>query len=333
MILTFESTAPEYNGRVDETVILRSGTRGVARTRSRPSTARQRQAWHPPWLFTPATEAWAGLDALARASWEGAADTLSAWPIQGSPRFTTAQVFFQNYYTVLLLLDAGAAVPTAPPSGPLWQTLPQWFEFAEWIDNRYTLKAQTDFDAGTQLLFSGLPPSATVFNGEWFGEQIIGNNTFTAGLSGDEDWDGIHDMFVSTYGAINRGQKIWGRVWEVYPGTGFIRVLKDPCTVDPEPTGETFIDIEVYNAYSVTATQLNGSVVNIGGTQQETWNIFNVPSLSTRYFRMNFPPGMTTFDIGRWSQVGWWTDGSTQATNVYMPFGYEPLEVYSYPTA
>ena len=334
MILQYESTAPEYNGRIGGDIYRRQANRGVARTRSRPANARQRTRWNPPWLFTPARNAWDGLDSLARESWETAADTLSAWPIQGSPRNTTAQLFFENYYTVLLLLDAGAAVPAAPPSGPLWQTLPQWFEFAEWISDRYTLKAETEFEEGTQILFSGLPPSPSVFNGEWFGEQIIGNNTFTDGLEPDELWDGIHDMIETTFGPINDTMKIWGRVWEVYPATGFIRVLKDPCTPDPpEAVGNT-LNVILYNDYNEV---LDSALFNILDNSEPFPEAIGFGEfeglifLETDEITITLYEGYTTDDIQNIHYTIDWADGFHDEQEIVWD-GNDPLEISSNPS-
>ncbi len=312
MILQFNDTAPQYNGRVDGDVILRNGTRGVGRIRSRPSTSRQRQAWVPPWSFKTAAIAFAALDESTRDEWETAADTLSAWPIQGSPRYTTAQVFFQNYYTVLLLLDAGAAVPAAPPSGPLWQTLPQWFEFAEWISDRYTLKAETEFEADTHLLFSGLPPSPSVFNGEWFGEKIVGDEIFYSGLYPDDEWDGIHDMIENTYGTINNTMKIWGRVWEVYPNTGFVRVLKDPCTTDPN--GAAVSNQLFFTVYNDHDSNLSAAIFNIMSPPPEIDTIgahdtYDIPYQDTRTFTLTLDEPHTTAEIGSIAIEFYWDDG------------------------
>ena len=251
MILSFNDTAPQYGGRVDGSVILRSGTRGVARTRCRPANTRQRQRWVPPWSFAQASDAWANLATEVQENWADTAAAFSAWPIQGSPRFTDGKTFFQNFFTVLLLVDEFASVPDPPEEEPDWQERPKWFPFAEWVYGYYTLKAETEFAENTHLLFSGLPPSPTVFNGEWFGEKIIGNEIFDWGLYPNEEWDGIHTMIENSFGAIDDSMKIWGRVWEIYPDTGFIRVLKDPCT--PTPTaavGQEWLDIIIYNDWS-----------------------------------------------------------------------------------
>ncbi len=331
MILQFESTAPEYNGRVGGDIYRRQANRGVARTRSRPANARQRTRWSPPWSLTPATNAWDEMDEANRATWETAAGTLSAWPIQGSPRNTTAQLFFENYYTVLLILDAGAAVPAAPTSAPSWQSFPQWFQFAEWIDDRYTLKAETEFAEESQILFSGLPPSPSVFNGEWFGEKIVGNNTFTDGLEPNELWDGIHDMIETEFGPINDTLKIWGRVWEVYPSTGFIRVLKDPCTPDPpEPPPGATAPIEIYNDYDEVMIESYIAFTN----GYETVGLFvwsGTPAFTMEENTVEFYEGFTSDDVTYAAIHPRWTDATSGFFEEYGPLPWDPYTYAVYP--
>ena len=331
MILSFNDTAPQYGGRVDGTVILRYGTRGVARTRSRPANSRQRQAWHPPWLFKPATVAWFELDALARASWVDAADNLSAWPIQGSPRYTTAQLFFENYYTVLLLVDEFASVPDPPTEEPSWQERPKFWEFAEWVSDIYTLKAETEFAIDTHLLFSGLPPSRTVFNGEWFGEKIIGNEIFYSGLTADEEYDGTHYMIENAFGTIDNTMKIWGRVWEIYPDTGFIRVLKDPCTIDPTeaPAPTNVLNLNIYNDYVAVAEFVFVYALTEGFTIGQT-EINDIYPAQIESGTITLDEGYELTDIEEIELTSYWFDGEDQSVTVAynqenpFPYSIEP---------
>ena len=327
MILSFNDTAPQYGGRVDGSVILRYGTRGVARTRFRPANTRQRQRWVPPWTFAQASDAWANLDTETQTNWADTAAAASAWPIQGSPRFTDGKTFFQNYFTVLLLVDEFASVPDPPEEQPDWQERPKWFPFAEWNSGVYTLKAETEFAMDTHLLFSSLPPSPTVFNGEWFGEKIVGNEIFYGGLYPDEEWDGIHYMIENTFGTINASMKIWGRGWEIYPETGFIRVLKDPCT--PDPTEEVLTDtvyFDVFNDWDSVLTYntfdaYDWEINFIGTTSFGSANPFETMSGS-----MTLDAGYSLEDIGHFDYWAEWEDGETFGDGL----GYGGEELFEY---
>ncbi len=327
MILTFNDTAPPYNGRDGGNVILRYGTRGVARTRSRPATARERQRWAPPWSFGVAAIAWGNLSAEVQSEWEETAAAAVIWPLQGSPRYTDGKTFFENYFTVLLLLDAGASVPLAPASGPEWQTLPSFFEFAEWISDVYTLKAKTDFEPGTQIMFSGLPPSKSVFNGEWYGEQIIGSNTFTSGLEPDDNFDGISAMFNIAFGAIDPTQKIWGRLWEVYPDTGFARVLLGPCTADPVPDEPlTEAPIGIYNDYD----QVMVESYIMFTTDTEDAALFEwtgTPAFGTETGTIEFYDGFDTSMVTGAQIHSAWFDGTYGYIDYTGPFSWAPFNV------
>ncbi len=331
MILTFESTAPAYNGKVEGSVILRSGTRGVARTRFRPANSRQRQRWVPPWSFRSAAIAWGNLSEEVQDDWNETAAAAEIWPIQGSPRITDGKTFFENYLTVLLLIDPAAAVPNPPPDEPEWQTLPQWFEFAEWIADRYTLKAETEFQEDTHLIFSGLPPSPSVFNGEWFGEQIIGNNAFTSGLLPDEEWDGIHDMIETAFGPINDTMKIWGRVWEVYPATGFIRVLKDPCT--PDPTTEIPYTTAPYGIYNNHDAEMASSYIAFTNGSEAVGYIYwdNTPAYTTESGTFDFLEGFDSSDVTYAAIHAQWDDGELGFWAYYGPWSWNPFNFTVYP--
>ena len=158
--------------------------------------------------------------------------------------------FFANYLTVLRTINPAASVPAVPSAGPVWQDRPKFFEIAQWIDGVYTLKAETAFDANTVLLFSGLPPTATIFKPDFAKEVFIGSHEFTDGLDPDDEWDGIDTMMTDAFGAITSDLKVWGRVWEVIDG--FIRTIKDPCGPDPgtgpPPVADpTNFDYIIYN--------------------------------------------------------------------------------------
>ena len=233
MILTLSNTAPAYNGRLDGTIITSSGLRAVARSRSRPASKRQRQNWSPPFSLATARTTWATLSPGEQEAWDDYAAAFVTWPIEGSPRYATGLDSFANYFTVLRLIDPLATIPDAPLDGVTWQPQPKFFQFADWEDEMYTLKAETDFEEYTTILFSSVPPSKTVFNGEWYGEKIVGSHLFEWGLYENDWFDGLHDMIQDQFGTIDPTMKIWTRCWEVQTDTGNIRVLKDPCTIDP----------------------------------------------------------------------------------------------------
>jgi hypothetical protein len=270
MILTLSNAAPAYNGRLDGTIITSNGLRAVARSRSRPASKRQRQHWSPPFSLAAAQSAWTSLGTSAQEDWESYAAAFVTWPIEGSPRYATGRDSFANFYTVRLLIDPLATIPDAPSEGVTWQTRPKFFPFATWESGFYTLKAETDFEFETQILFSAVPPSKTVFNGEWYGEKIVGSEIFYDGLFPNDEYDGIHDMIESQFGSIDSTQKIWGRVWEVAADGGSVRVLKDPCTIDPTtPVPSTGLAITVYNdwdsdAFYCWVTVYNSDYDNIG---------------------------------------------------------------------
>ena len=250
MILTLSNTAPAYNGRFAGSIITSSGLRAVARIRSRPASKRQRQNWRPPFSLANARTTWASLSPGEREAWDDYAAEFVTWPLEGSPRYATGLDSFANYFTVLRLIDPYATTPEAPSEGATWQPQPKFFEFADWESGYYTLKAETDFEENTTILFSSMPPSKTVFNGEWFGEKIVGSHLFEYGLYENDEFDGIHDMIESQFGPIDSTQKIWGRCWEVQTDTGNIRVLKDPCTINPGGAPPvTGLTVTLYNDY------------------------------------------------------------------------------------
>ena len=250
MILTLSNDAPAYNGRVGGTIIISNGLRAVARSRSRPASKRQRQHWSPPFSLAAAKESWTSLGLSAQDAWNDYAAAFVTWPIEGSPRYATGRDSFANYFTVQRLIDPLATIPAAPSEGVTWQPRPKFFPFAEWESGFYTLKAETEFAENTTILFSSVPPSKTVFNGEWYGEKIVGSELFDFPLYPNDEYDGIHDMIESQFGSIDSTQKIWGRVWEVATDTGSIRVLKDPCTIDPTtPVPGAGLTMTIYNDY------------------------------------------------------------------------------------
>ena len=312
MILTLSDTAPEYNGRLGGTILTSSGRRAVARSRSRPASKRQRQQWSPPFSLAAARATWSSISPGEQEAWEDYAAAEVTWPIEGSPRYATGEDSFANYYTVQLLIDPLAIIPDAPTEGVTWQPRPKFFPFAEWESSFYTLKAETDFAENTTILFSSVPPSATVFDGEWFGEKIVGSELFEFGLFADEEFDGIHDMIEAQFGSIDNTQKIWGRCWEVQTDTGNIRVLKDPCTIDPTtPVPTTGLGLLITNGY-FEATEwtdiyaLNDLYEVIGET-----TILEIPEFESDTGTITLEDGYTLDDIDSLEFDTSWLDGES----------------------
>ena len=231
MLLKFSNSLYKYNGRVHDEIWTSSGLRGIARNRVRPNPKSHGLVYQPLFTLTAAKTEWEGLSESIQNDWATLAAATFGWPIQGSPRYLTGEEFFTNYLTVLRTITPAAAVPSVPGAGPTWQDRPKFFEIAQWIEGVYTLKAETSFDSGTLLLFSGLPPTATIFKPDFSKEVFIGSHTFTGGLDPDDEWDGIDAMMSSAFGVITSDLKVWGRVWEVQDG--YIRTIKDPCGPNP----------------------------------------------------------------------------------------------------
>jgi len=249
MILQSSNGAPAYNGRVQNSLIVETRGRLIARTRSRPSNARQRQRFVPPWRTSSARAEFSALALQTQTAWNEWAEENQAFPIDGSPRYVDGETYFTNYLTVLRLVDPLAAIPDVPEELPDWQTRPKFVEFASWVDDTYTVTAATEMDSGTLILATGLPPTKILFKPEFYGEKFLGVHELDDGLSVDEETDFLHDMMESAFGPIDDTLKIWNRLWEVYPDTGFIRTIKDPCTPDPNgddppPTNELTIVVE-----------------------------------------------------------------------------------------
>ena len=255
MLISLNPNTPSYNGRVAAQIWTATGGRTIGRTRIRPATRIQRQRWIPPWTFTAARIAWGNLLTATQEDWVDFANDNWCYPIQGSPRQVTGQIYFENYFTVERIKNPAAPVPDVPLALVVWQDRPKFFEIAEWVANTYTLKAQTDFAVGTELLFSGLPPTQVGFKPQFSMEELIGTHTFELGLSENETSTVAHSMMASSFGPIDSSLKIWGRIWET--SDGFCRILKDPCGPDPgaaPPAPATSFDFEVYNAYFEDAT-------------------------------------------------------------------------------
>ena len=254
MILQSSNGAPAYNGRVQNSLIVETRGRLIARTRSRPSNAKQRQRFVPPWRTTSARADFAALALPTQTEWNEWAEENQAYPIDGSPRYVDGETYFANYLTVLRLVDPLASIPDVPEELPDWQTRPKFVEFASWVDDTYTVTAATEMDSGTLILATGLPPTKTLFKPEFYGEKFIGVHDLEWGLYEDEETDFLHDLMESAFGPIDDTMKIWNRLWEVYPETGFIRTIKDPCTPDPngdDPPPATDLTIVVENFMEV----------------------------------------------------------------------------------
>lgn len=309
MILQLSNIAPPYNGRLDGSIITSAGTRAVGRPRIRPANARQRQRWRPPWTLAPGKAAFAALSSADQDSWNEWADDNFCWPIQGSPRFTTGEIYFANMYTVEKLFTGLTPSPSVPLELPTWQTLPKFFEFATFESGTYTLKAETDFDPMTELIFSGLPPSKTVFNGEWFGEEIIGADTLDFGLSENDEYSGVDAMMTTAFGSIDSTKKIWNRVWEKYPDTGFIRVLKDPCTINPtEAPPAATLTVEIYNAYFESTTACLCDAQDELGSVIGSIDFGEIAGDSTATETMTMEDPFTSADIVNIDLGGEWAD-------------------------
>jgi len=312
--MKFTNTSYKYDGRVQDEIWTSYGRRGIARRRIRPAKPSARFEYSPLFSLAAARATWVLLSTPVQAEWNALAGSTFGWPLQGSPREMDGETFFANYYTVLLTLDPAASVPDAPASGPTWQTKPKFFEFAEWIDGGYTLKAETDFDMDTVLLFSGLPPSKAGFKPDFAREVFIGNHTFDFGLFENEEFDGVSAMMAATFGSIDATQKIWGRVWEVQGG--YIRTLKDPCTPDPTdapPTGD--LTVKLYNAYD---SEISFGYVDLYQADYELLGESSFESLAFEAettYDIELNEGKTLDDIEWVAFQVYWNDGSSFFSN------------------
>ena len=326
MILTLSNDAPAYNGRLGGIIVTSFGPRAVARTRSRPASKRQRQSWSPPFSLATARTTWATLSPGEQEAWDDYAAAFVTWPIEGSPRYATGLDSFANYFTVLRLIDPLATIPDAPLDGVTWQPQPKFFQFADWEDDVYTLKAETDFEENTTILFSSVPPSKTIFNGEWYGEKIVGSHLFEYGLYENDWFDGLHFMIEDQFGTIDPTMKIWTRCWEVQTDTGNIRVLKDPCTVDPTttPPAEDLV-ARIYNDYFEEVSFGTVDALNIDGEFIGAANISTMAAFETFDSGFIFDEPYGIDDVTDMILLFEWSDGSGMYEEV--PFdGSNPWE-------
>ena len=331
MILLYEDTETPYNGRVGGSIFTSRGRRGVGRIRNRPANGRQRERWRPPWTLAPGVAAFKALSSADQEDWNSWAEENFCWPIQGSPRFLTGELYFANAYTVLEIFSGGTPAPTVPIELPSWQEKPKFFEFADWIFDTYTLTAETDFTEETELIFSGLPPAKTVWNGNWFGEEMIGADTLYTGLMINDEYTQLHTMFENAFGTIDPTQKIWGRVWEKYPNTGFIRLLKDPCTPDPtEAAAAVTLNVDVENGYN---SQVENSYIDLYAADFEVIGESNILYIDYGYtlsYGIDLTEGHTLDDI-EWVAVQiYWADGSSWIENLDY-YGEQPWQRVLYP--
>ena len=290
----------------------------MARSRSRPASKRQRQNWSPPFSLAYARTTWATLSPGEQEAWDDYAAAFVTWPIEGSPRYATGRDSFANFYTVQRLIDPLATIPEPPLEGVSWQPRPKFFAFAEWESGFYTLKAETEFEFETQILFSSVPPSKTVFNGEWYGEKIVGSEIFYDGLLPDDEYDGIHDMIESQFGSIDSTQKIWGRVWEVAADGGSVRVLKDPCTIDPtDAPPATGLAITIYNDNDV---EINYCFVPVYDDElNEIGNAYliDIPAFEEATEDVEFLEGYDSSDVDYLEFYTEWFDASPGYDDAY----------------
>ena len=297
MIMKFSNTSFKYDGRVNDEIWTSSGLRGIARTRIRPATRAIRFQYRAPFSLAAARAEWRNLASATQDEWSDFAALTFGWPLQGSPRYLSGEDFFANFYTVHLLLDEWAPVPDVPLAGPVWQTRPKFWEFATWESGVYTLKAETEFDVDTVLLFSGLPPSRVGFKPDFAREVIIGNEQLYSGLLPDDEFDSVHYMMENTFGTITDAQKIWGRVWEIQDG--YIRTLKDPCTPDPTdtPPAEDTLNLEIYNdfndyAFLILVYALADDYTMIGNAE-----LYNIAPYETDEATIDIEEGYTRDDV------------------------------------
>ena len=329
MLLKFSTSSFKYNGRVHGEIWTTSGLRGIARNRVRPNPKSHGLVYQPLFTLAAAKAEWEGLSEAIQSDWATLAAATFGWPIQGSPRYLTGEEFFTNYLTVLRTITPAAAVPSVPAAGPTWQDRPKFFEIAEWIGGIYTLKAETSFDSGTVLLFSGLPPTATIFKPDFSKEVFIGSHTFTGGLDPDEEWDGIDAMMSAAFGAISSDLKVWGRVWEVQDG--YIRTIKDPCGPNPTSTIDpTFPEYIFYNNYS---EELDFSYFYFGHDAEEAayWELSGTAPYESAEGNVPFNPGYNTSMVNNGQFHASWIDGAWGYWELFPPYSWNPLEFTLWP--
>lgn len=314
--MKFSSTSYAYGGRVNDEIWISSGLRGIARRRIRPVTRETKFQFRALFSLEPARAEWANLGTSTQAEWNDLAEVTFGWPLQGSPRYMSGEDFFANYYTVLLTLDEYAPLPDVPSGGPAWQSKPQFYEFAEWVSDVYTLKAKTDFDFDTVLLFSGLPPTTVEFKPEFQREVFIGSDYVS--LSANDEYDGVHYMMEDTFGTITSDQKIWGRVWEVQDG--YIRTLKDPCTPDPSdtppPASETSFEIDIYNDHDADTDVMIIYAVDASYNYIGTLPVSSIGSYTTETVEMELDEGYNIEDVDNLQWDVTWMDLSMQFGSV-----------------
>jgi len=307
MILKFSNTSYKYNGRVQDEIWTSSGLRGIARTRIRPAKPQARFEYKALFSLAAARAAWVLLSSETQTEWNDLADSTFGWPLQGSPRYMDGETYFANYYTVLLAVDPAASVPDVPLSGPTWQSKPKFFEFATWENGVYTLKAETDFDADTRLLFSGLPPTKSGFKPDFAREVFIGTESLEFGLTENELYASVDAFMESTFGPIDITQKIWGRVWEIQ--NGYIRTIRDPCTTNPSeapPAGN--LELCIYNARAVDVADLIVDIYDDVGTVIGTADFGSLPGESQVCIEDTLDEGYTTDDVAEIYLFGEWID-------------------------
>lgn len=326
MIMKFSSSSFKYAGRVNDEIWTSSGLRGIARRRIRPTTRETKFDYRALFSLEPAKAAWRTLGSATQTEWSNLADSTFGWPLQGSPRYMDGETFFANFYTVLLTLDEFAPLPDVPSGGPAWQTKPKFWEFATWESNVYTLKAETEFEEDTILLFSGLPPSLTGFKPEFQREQFIGNEELSSGLSVNEEFDSVHDMMENTFGTITSAQKIWGRIWEVQDG--YIRTLKDPCTPDPgdAPPAVDSIQVITFNDWNDVALNVLIEIWNSDYEEIGIHEFYDMPAFATDTTTIQLYEGMTTADIWLFIFTADWDDGEI----LYEEIEWDETTPYNY---
>ena len=238
------------------------------------------------------------------------------------------ETYFANYYTVELLQDDSAPIPSVPVSLVTWQTRPKFFEIAEWISDVYTLKAETDFDAGTTLLLSGLPPTLVGFKPAFQLEQIIGTHTFTTGLTANDTWNGANSMMAAEFGSIDSSMKIWGRVWEV--SDGFCRVIKDPCGPDPNgepPAVATSFDWEIYNDSDQDFDIGNVTFYDDTFGQCASFDFGPINAYQTETGNQEMDEGFDVTDLSIYEGNGYFMDMTPWGPVFDSVEGYEPFEI------
>jgi len=333
MIMKFTSSSYEYAGRVNDEIWISSGLRGIARRRIRPATRATKLEYRALFSLSLARVAWENLGSSTQTEWNELAESTFGWPLQGSPRYMDGETFFANYYTVLLTLDEYADVPDPPEEGPDWQTKPKFFEFAEWEYDIYNLKAETEFEVDTVLLFSGLPPSRSGFKPDFAREVFIGNDVLYGGLYGNDLYDGVHYMMENYFGTITEAQKIWGRIWEVYPETGYVRTLKDPCTPDPTDVdaGNTLV-CEIYNDYDDILQSIVINLMDFSDPPQAIGygDAYDLPYQETATFTITLAYDLTMDQVQFVGNEHYWENGDGYIEDIVFD-GNDPFQLSAYP--